>query len=157
MEAFVTAGAGFLLAVLWLDLMFDVQVRGPGASPGAVQSIATYYRRVTTDAHPMSRLVALAMLATGVAIGFEFAAADISPWVPWMSAIVAVVPMVMAARRTVPRAVALGVAVGNAPGSPHASEPTEMHLGMARMILREHRLCFGCIATLIAVQLVSAA
>ena len=25
MEAFVTAGAGFLLAVLWFDLMFDVR------------------------------------------------------------------------------------------------------------------------------------
>ena len=30
MSAFVTAGAGFLLAVLWFDLMFDVQVRGEG-------------------------------------------------------------------------------------------------------------------------------
>ena len=29
MTAFVTAGAGFLLAVLWFDLMFDVQVRRP--------------------------------------------------------------------------------------------------------------------------------
>ena len=29
--AFVTAGAGFLLAVLWFDLMFDVQaLRTPG-------------------------------------------------------------------------------------------------------------------------------
>lgn len=28
MSAFVTAGAGFLLAVLWFDLMFDVQVLG---------------------------------------------------------------------------------------------------------------------------------
>ena len=29
MSAFVSAGAGFLLAVLWFDLMFDVQARGP--------------------------------------------------------------------------------------------------------------------------------
>lgn len=28
MSAFVTAGGGFLLAVLWFDLMFDVQVFG---------------------------------------------------------------------------------------------------------------------------------
>jgi len=27
MEAFVAAGVGFLLAVLWFDLMHDVQVR----------------------------------------------------------------------------------------------------------------------------------
>ena len=28
MTAVAAAGAGFLLAVLWFDLMFDVQVRG---------------------------------------------------------------------------------------------------------------------------------
>ena len=28
MEVAVVGGAGFLLAVLWFDLMFDVQVRG---------------------------------------------------------------------------------------------------------------------------------
>ena len=27
MPAFVAAGAGFLIAVLWFDLMFDVQTR----------------------------------------------------------------------------------------------------------------------------------
>ena len=30
MTAFIVAGAGFLLAVLWFDLMFDVQARGNG-------------------------------------------------------------------------------------------------------------------------------
>jgi hypothetical protein len=51
MSAFVTAGAGFLLAVLWFDLMFDVQVMGhrEGDLPEEVlASIASYYRRVTT-------------------------------------------------------------------------------------------------------------
>jgi hypothetical protein len=63
----VSAGAGFLLAVLWFDLMFDVQVlRHPaGDLPETVlASIAGYYRRVTTDATPMNRLVAVAMVAT---------------------------------------------------------------------------------------------
>ncbi len=50
MEAFVTAGAGFLLAVLWFDLMFDVQARGT-VTDDAIASISAYYRRVTTDAH----------------------------------------------------------------------------------------------------------
>ena len=51
------AGAGFLLAVLWFDLMHDVQVlRLPaGEDPSAaLTSIARYYRRVTTDARPMN-------------------------------------------------------------------------------------------------------
>src|SRR6185437_10944927 len=51
MTAFVTAPAGFLLAVLWFDLMFDVQVlrhRGRESLPEEVlASIGGYYRRVT--------------------------------------------------------------------------------------------------------------
>ena len=44
MEAFVTAGAGFLLAVLWFDLMFDVQALGGGVLPeDKLASIADYY------------------------------------------------------------------------------------------------------------------
>ena len=51
MSPFVTAGAGFLLAVLWFDLMFDVQAaRQPGGDlpEEVLASIAGYYRRVTT-------------------------------------------------------------------------------------------------------------
>ncbi len=45
----MTAGAGFLLAVLWFDLMFDVQARGATVGSDAVVSISTYYRRVTVQ------------------------------------------------------------------------------------------------------------
>src|SRR5207248_10202146 len=67
MAPFIAAGAGFLLAVLWFDLMFDVQVaRGESAelSEHVLSSIANYYRRVTTTARPMNRLVAAVMLTT---------------------------------------------------------------------------------------------
>jgi len=77
MSAFVTAGAGFLLAVLWFDLMFDVQVMGhrEGDLPEEVlASIAAYYRRVTTAARPMNRLIAAVMLATLAGILAEVAA-----------------------------------------------------------------------------------
>jgi hypothetical protein len=48
---------GFLLAVLWMDLMFDVQVlRFRDATrelpEDVLGSIAAYYRRVTTQARP---------------------------------------------------------------------------------------------------------
>ena len=59
------ACGGFLLAVLWFDLMFDVQVRRhpEGDLPEPVlASIAAYYRRVTTDARPMSWAVAVVMV-----------------------------------------------------------------------------------------------
>ena len=53
MNAVIAAGAGFLAAVLWIDLTFDVQVqrRGTDRAPDEVlASIAPYYRRVTTGA-----------------------------------------------------------------------------------------------------------
>jgi hypothetical protein len=53
-NAFVAAGAGFLLAVLWLDLMFDVQVaehRPKELLPDdALASIPGHHARVTTAA-----------------------------------------------------------------------------------------------------------
>ena len=60
------AGAGFLLAVLWFDLMFDVQARRLDAPDGDARlaSIADYYRRVTIEAFPANRLVATVMLIT---------------------------------------------------------------------------------------------
>ncbi len=61
---------GFLLAVLWFDLMFDVQIMAyadVSHAPDAVlQSIANYYARVTLDAWPMNWLVGLAMLTAVV-------------------------------------------------------------------------------------------
>ena len=58
MHAFAAAGAAFLVAVLWFDLMFDVQAQGSGSGPvdeEALASIARYYARVTTRARPMNR------------------------------------------------------------------------------------------------------
>jgi peptidoglycan/LPS O-acetylase OafA/YrhL len=63
----LTACAGFLLAVLWMDLIFDSQVvphrnsAGPLPEP-VLESIAAYYHRATTTSRPMSRLIALVMV-----------------------------------------------------------------------------------------------
>ena len=66
----ITAAAGFLLAVLWFDLMFDTQMLAyrdaAVARDSVLASIAAYYRRVTTDASPMGRLVSAAMLVLSV-------------------------------------------------------------------------------------------
>ena len=55
MNAFVAAGAGFLLAVLWFDLMFDVQAlrhRERDLPEAVLASIAGYYARVTGSSPP---------------------------------------------------------------------------------------------------------
>jgi hypothetical protein len=143
LRALVTAGAGFLLAVLWFDLMFDVQVvRGGGTE--AVDSIARYYRRVTTEARPMNRLIALVMLATLGGLVAEVVGDDVPQWVAIASLALAVVAIGVAATRTVPRAVRLGT----------QADSGADQLAAAHMILREHLVCLACIVTLLGLQLI---
>jgi hypothetical protein len=145
-NALVSAGAGFLLAVLWFDLMFDVQVTGSseGELPEAVlASIAAYYGRVTTAARPMNRLVAAAMLATLAGIVTEIVHADAEAWPPWASLALALAPIALAAVHTVPAAVRLGT----------RRDSIAVQSSLARAILRDHVLCFATIAALLAVQL----
>ena len=69
----LTACAGFLLAVLWMDLMFDSQVRLRGADPdeSVIASIAAYYRRATTTSQPMGSLIAVVMVVLLVCLAIE--------------------------------------------------------------------------------------
>jgi ER membrane protein SH3 len=145
-SAFVSAGAGFLLAVLWFDLMFDVQVLGrpAGELPETVlASIAAYYGRVTTAARPMNRLIATVMLATLAAIVVELVHADAETWVPWASLALALPPIALAAAHTVPSAVRLGA----------RTDARERQSALARAICRDHLLCAAAISGLLVVQL----
>jgi hypothetical protein len=147
MQAIVVAGAGFLLAVLWFDLMFDVQVlryREDDVPEVVLASIAGYYRRVTTEARPMNRLVAAAMLATLLAIVLQAMGDDAPRWVSVVSAVAAAAPIGLAAARTVPSAVRLG----------SRRDPLEAQRTLARSICRDHMFCIPWIATLLVVQLV---
>jgi hypothetical protein len=145
-SAFVTAGAGFLLAVLWFDLMFDVQVLGhhDGNLPeGVLASIAGYYRRVTTTARPMNRLITTVMLATIVAIVVEIVRGEPRRWVAWGSLVLAVAPIALAGIRIVPSAVRLGA----------RTDAPERQSTLAIEIFRGHVLCAALITMLLALQL----
>src|SRR5207302_5511767 len=113
MHTFAAAGAGFLLAVLWFDLMFDAQTRkheGSVLPPRVLASISAYYRRVTTEAYPMNRLIALVMVLTLVAIVAEIVE-DAAPWwIGWGSLLIAGSGFVPTLTRTVPNARRLGSA-----------------------------------------------
>ena len=146
MRAFVTAGAGFLLAVLWFDLMFDAQMlahRAGEVPERVLGSIAAYYARVTTAARPMNRLVAAVMLATIAAVAIELADSDYAPWVRWSSLALVLVPVLLAGAHTVPSAVRLGT----------RSDTPARQSELARTVLRDHLVCFCAIAALIGVQL----
>ncbi len=149
MSPFVTAGAGFLLAVLWFDLMFDIQVRGQGGPElpeGSLASIAGYYGRVTTSARPMNRLIATVMLGTLAGIVVEIAEGDSPRWVAWVSLALAAAPILLAGARTVPSAVRLG----------SRRDTIEAQSALARSIFRQHLICFASIAALLVFQLSAA-
>jgi hypothetical protein len=145
-HALSIAGAAFLLSVLWFDLMFDVQVwphrRGDVPEP-VLTSVAAYYRRVTTDARPMNRLVALAMLATIVAVVVEAVRGADPVWAGWVAVALVAVPVGIAGSRTVPTAVRLGT----------RRDPPPVQSILAKAILVQHLICLAAIVSLLVVQL----
>jgi hypothetical protein len=133
--------------VLWFDLMFDVQVRRGRRSEDLPEetlvSIAAYYRRVTTTASPMNRLVAGVMAATVGALGVQLAKGDAPRPVAATSLALAGSAVGLAAARTVPSAVRLGA----------RTDPVAVQTRLARSIYRDHVLCASAISALLALQL----
>jgi hypothetical protein len=134
-----------LLAVLWFDLMFDVQVRGHGARlpTEVLDSIAAYYRRVTTTAHPMSRLVAFVMLVTLGALIGEVVLGATTRWSALASLTLVALAVGVAAGRTVRAAVRLGA----------QTDGRERQGVLARSIYRDHVTCFVFIAATVMLQI----
>jgi hypothetical protein len=150
MTAVVIGGAGFLLAVLWFDLMFDLQVRGHPERElpeGVLVSISGYYRRVTTAARPMNLLVGAVMAATIVAVTVQIADGDTADWVGWTSLGLAGTAILLAMLHTVPSAVRLGA----------RTDPADVQSRLARSIYRDHVLCLAAITSVLAIQLLFAA
>jgi hypothetical protein len=148
MSALATAGAGFLLAVLWMDLMFDVQVLrhrgGAQALPEPVlASIAGYYRRVTIDAAPLGHAVGAVMLVTLGALVGEWLLGDRPRWLSVACLALAAAPIALAALRVVPNAARLGT----------RRDPPAEQTRLARAICRDHFACLVAIGALLALRL----
>ncbi|HKP41100.1 hypothetical protein [Mycobacterium sp.] len=144
------ACGGFLIAVLWMDLIFDSQVlrrRGGDELPQAVlSSIADYYHRATTTSRPMSYLIAAVMVILLGTLGFRAAHGDDPGWLIVVLATLAGVPILLALIRTVPNAVALG----NRTGTP--AEQSRL----ARSICLDHLVCLAGMSAFLVVWLVFA-
>ena len=150
-HSLLVACGGFLLAVLWMDLMFDVQVlrhrqRGGELSESVLASIAAYYRRVTTTARPMGHLVGAAMATTLVTLSVQLILGHGPRWLALASLLLCGPPILLAVLRVVPNAVRLGAR------SDSALKQSEL----ARSICRDHLLCFSGILGFVALQLCSA-
>ena len=148
MHSFAAAGAGFLLAVLWFDLMFDVQTRkhaGDSLPPEVLASISAYYRRVTTEAYPMNRLVALVMLLTLAAICAEIVQGQNPWWIGWGSIALAGSGFVPTMMRTVPNARRLGT----------SADTAQEQSRLARAICRDHVFSFARMFVVLVLQLIA--
>src|SRR5262249_4058880 len=145
-RALAAAGLAFLAAVLWFDLMFDVQARGHRGDvlPAAVlDSIAAYYARVTTAARPMNRLIALVMLVTLAALVGVLIRGDLPACQGPLSPLLAAGAIGLAGVRTVKNAVRLGT---------QADSRAEQSR-LARLILRDHIDCLVAITAALVLQL----
>jgi uncharacterized BrkB/YihY/UPF0761 family membrane protein len=144
----IAAAAGFLIAVLWFDLMFDVQVlryrREQDVPETVLDSISAYYRRVTTTASPMGRLVVVVMLALLFALIVQAVRGDAPTWVSVVSIAAGLVGVGLAGFRVFRRARRLG----------WRTDPADVRSEMARGILRDHLICLASMVTLLTVQLV---
>jgi hypothetical protein len=144
----LTACSGFLLAVLWMDLIFDAQVLAHRSAGGdlpetVLASIAGYYRRAVTGSRPMSRLIPLVMLVLLAALAFRVTRGHDPTWRVAASIALAGTPMLLALTRTVPHAARLGA---------RSDSPADQS-ALARSILRDHLVCAGCVLTFLIVWL----
>jgi hypothetical protein len=144
----LAAGGGFLLAVLWFDLMFDAQVLRTAHADGVLDdrvlaSIAAYYARVTTEAYPMSHLVGAVMLLTVAGALWQMVWGPVALVLRIAAFFLAAGPIALAGARVLPNAVRLGT---RADGLAEQS-------GLARAIFRDHVLCFAAIGSFVAIEL----
>jgi hypothetical protein len=144
----LTACGGFLLAVLWMDLMFDAQVRigaraGGDLPESVLNSIAGYYRRAVTESRPMSHLIGLVMVTLLGVLTFRAARGHDPVWLLALSFVLAVSPILLVAVRTVPNAARLGSRSGT-PATQTA---------LARSIWRDHLACLVAVSAFLALWL----
>jgi hypothetical protein len=147
MHACVASGAGFLVAVLWFDLMFDVQTRkhaGDTLPTEVLASISAYYRRVVIEAWPMNRLIAVVMGLTLLAIVAEIVQNAERWWIGWISLAAAASAIGLARARTIPNAARLG----------RASRSLEIQTAIARTIYRDHLYCLAAMIVVVVLQLI---
>lgn len=137
---------GFLLAVLWFDLMFDIQVlRFPNSTAPlpepVLASIAGYYRRVTTDAYPMNRAVGVVML-TAIAGSIWRVRRARRRTLAVLALLLVAAPVALAALRVFPNAMQLGT----------RADTLARQSELARVICTDHLWCLVAIVLFTAIQ-----
>jgi hypothetical protein len=136
------AGLGFLSAVLWFDLMFDVQAFD--LNEHKLQIIRTFYRRATTDADPMGYAVAvfMAIAFSGMAMEAIYHGNEISLGVSLGSMLFTGTGITTAMIRT----------LGNAKRLGSGKDDISKQQKLAKSILGDHLMCGMCILVALVLQ-----
>lgn len=145
--AMLAACGGFLIAILWIDLTFDVQTlrhRDATLPEPALASIAGYYRHVTREAAPTHQLVGGVMAAAVAFALAQLVVAD-APWASVLTLLLAGGPIALMQLRVVPAATRLGA----------QQDTPETQTRLARAICRDHLLCLAAVVAFTALQLLS--
>lgn len=150
MDLLLGTGGGFLVAVIWMDLMFDVLALGPRRdgelAEESLAQIATYYRRVTTTASPMNVLVSAVMASLVGTLARQLYAGDGDRRVALASLALCGVPIVLALVRVFPNAIRLGT----------RRDPRAEQSRLARSIAIDHLLCLTAMLAFLALRFTAA-
>jgi hypothetical protein len=134
-----------------MDLMFDVQVQSKGPKrrelpEEVLESIAAYYRRVTTLARPMGHVVGAMMLVGMLTLALHIFRTGEWRWISVVSLFLFGVPVTLGLFHAFPNAVRLGSRV----------DSTLEQSRLARAIHRDHLFCLGAMLSFVALQLLAA-
>jgi hypothetical protein len=139
MRALLCATAGFLLGVLWMDLLFDTQMLR-GGSAADVATIAAYYRHATIEAYPMNRLIAAMMLLTVIGAAIQVVRTR-ERRRDGIALTLAALAVVLALSRVVPNAMRLG-----------GGDPAGEQSALAWSICVDHFICLGLMLAFVLIQ-----
>jgi hypothetical protein len=143
----LAACGGFLLGVLWMDLLVDLQALDTPTAAG-LASIASYYRRVTIDASPFHLLIGAVMLLTLAGAAYRVASSRAGSGRGWrvLAVLLVAVPIGLALARVLPNAVRLG----------SGADPPATQAVLAHAICLDHLLCFALMLAFVVLMLASA-
>ncbi len=150
MNLFLGVGGGFLAAVLWMDLMFDVLAlrarAGEEVPEESLAQIATYYRRVTTTASPMNLLISAVMAGMIAVLTLQLFRGDGARLHAAVSLALCGVPIGLALSRVFPNAMRLGSRV----------DALQEQSRLARAICIDHLMCLAAILAFLALRFAAA-
>ncbi len=137
---------GFMLAILYIDLMFDVMSvphrrSGTALPRDVLEPITHYYRRVTQNPY----VLMFVMLTTTVSLVLQIVYGLTPRWAAYASLAVMGLAMVAGIFKVIPTARRLA----------SGQDPAEVQTRLVHGVFTAHVLLLACILVLAAIQLVA--